>query len=375
MALKKNIPVLMHAYASPFLKMNVERMGFKAIELEHNKKIILKNNVSINILAADNCNPELCAKFMGCGIIETKYKSTQIDSLCVISDNNFAVLNTNDCPYDLSEEAINAVLKQYKKIDFLLVGYGGAGPYPQCFDLSDQERLKAEKGKIIQFLSQAEKYIDKIKPDFYMPFAGTYTLGGNLYNLDERKAVPDITYAKEYLMNSQVINSNSKCILLNTNSYFDLTTKKESKKYIPVDLNEKKIYMEEVLSKIKFDYEYDEKPTIGQIKELIEPAYLRMEEKRKEISFSTDTIWYIKIDDNNLIEISMNGSGYQIVNKVNKSKNYVVYELDLRLLFNILKGPRYAHWNNAEIGSHINFKRSPNIFERGIYHSINFFHS
>ena len=25
-------------------------------------------------------------------------------------------------------------LKEYKKIDLILTGYGGAGPYPQCFD-------------------------------------------------------------------------------------------------------------------------------------------------------------------------------------------------------------------------------------------------
>lgn len=373
--LNKDIPVLIHAYDSPFLKMNIERLGFNVTELMHNKKTLLKNDVSINILAADNCNPELCAKFMGCGLIETNYKSTQIDSLCVISDNNYCVLNTNDCPYDLSSQAIDMVMNQYKKIDFLLVGYGGAGPYPQCFELSDNERAEAEKNKMTQFLSQAESYINQIKPEFYMPFAGTYTLAGNLFKLDERKAVPDISYAKKYLTNSKVIKSNSKCILLNTNTYFDLNTKEKSQEYIPINLKEKKIYMHEILSKIKLDYQSEEEPNIEQIKELIEPAYLRMENKRSEMKFSSDTIWYIEIDNNNFVEVSMNGSGFNFVNDLDESKDYVAYKLDSRLLFNILQGPRYAHWNNAEIGSHIKFKRCPNKFERGIYHSINFFHS
>lgn len=373
--LNKDIPVLIHEYDSPFLKMNIERLGFNVTELVHNKKTLLKNDVSINILAADNCNPELCAKFMGCGIVETNYKSTQIDSLCVISDKNYCVLNTNDCPYDLSSQAIDLVMNQYKKIDFLLVGYGGAGPYPQCFELSDDERVKAERNKIIQFLSQAESYIKHIKPEFYMPFAGTYTLAGNLFNLDERKAVPDLSYAKEYLINSDVIKSNSKCILLNTNAYFDLNKKEPSQEYIPINLDEKKIYMQDVLSKIILDYESEKKPNIEEIKELIEPAYLRMEKKRNEIKFSTDTIWYLELDNNDFIKVSMNGSGFDFVNKVDDNKNYVVYKLDPRLLYNILRGPRYAHWNNAEIGSHIKFKRHPNTFERGIYHSINFFHS
>ncbi len=371
--LNKNIPVLIHSYASPFLKMNVERIGFEVIELEHNKKTLLKSDVSINILAADNCNPEICSKFMGCGIVETKFKSTQIDSLCVISDKNFSILNTNDCPYDLAEEAINVILNQYKKIDFLLVGYGGAGPYPQCFDLSDDERVEAEKSKRLHFLSQGKKYIDLIKPNFYMPFAGTYILAGNLYALDKRKAVPEMTDARDFF--SQSANNQSKCILLNSKSYFDLKTEKQSKEYVPIDLNKKDHYRKSVLSEKKLDYEHDNFPSIDQIKELVEPSFLRMDKKRQEIGFFSDTIVYIKIDNKNFIQISLNGSGYEIVNSIAKDCNYVIYNVDLRLLFKILKGPKYAHWNNAEIGSHIQYKRSPNIFERGLYHSMCFFHS
>ena len=60
--------------------------------------------------------------------------------------------------------------------------------------------------------------------------------------------------------------------------------------------------------------------------------------------------------------------------KIPKYNNYVSYVLDFRLLFKILSGPRFAHWNNAEIGSHITFKRNPNNFERGLYYCMNFFH-
>ena len=55
--------------------------------------------------------------------------------------------------------------------------------------------------------------------------------------------------------------------------------------------------------------------------------------------------------------------------------NYVIYKLDIRLLKKILQGPRFAHWNNAEIGSHIKFFRKPNIYDRKLYFSMNFFHA
>ena len=57
-----------------------------------------------------------------------------------------------------------------------------------------------------------------------------------------------------------------------------------------------------------------------------------------------------------------------------KSKKYVRYETDIRLLKRLLMGPRYAHWNNAEIGSHLKFFRKPNTFERNVYRSMVYFH-
>lgn len=42
--------------------------------------------------------------------------------------------------------------------------------------------------------------------------------------------------------------------------------------------------------------------------------------------------------------------------------------------YKLLMGPRYAHWNNAEIGSHLKFFRKPNIFEKNVYGSMVYFH-
>lgn len=45
-----------------------------------------------------------------------------------------------------------------------------------------------------------------------------------------------------------------------------------------------------------------------------------------------------------------------------------------RLLKKLLMGPKYAHLNNAQIGSHINFFRSTNIYEQDVYASMCYFH-
>lgn len=374
--LNKDIPVLIHQYASPFLKMNIERLGFNVTELPHNEKAELKNGVTIEILAADNCNPELCAKFMGCGIVETKFKSTQIDSLAVISDGEHNVLNLNDCPYDLAEEAVGVVIKKYKNIDFLLVGYGGAGPYPQCFELSDEERQKAEVSKRLQFLSQGEKYIKLVNPKFYMPFAGTYTLAGKLSELQNKRGVPELHEAVDHFLSSTEINQEqSKSVLLNTYEYFDLTTQNQSKTYNPVDKVKKEAYIGTVLSKRKLEYEYDNEPVMEELLALIPAAHKRMDAKREEINFVSDTCVLVKLKEDLYVKLNFDGSEYELVDNTKGITAFVEYQLSLKLLTRILKGPRYAHWNNAEIGSHIKFRRVPNTFERGLYHAMCFFHA
>ena len=40
----------------------------------------------MTIYAADNCNPEACFKFFGCGKMENKMGSTGIDTLAVIEN-------------------------------------------------------------------------------------------------------------------------------------------------------------------------------------------------------------------------------------------------------------------------------------------------
>ena len=70
--LNKKIPVLIHNFQEKFLKHNIENLGFKVIELQNNKKMELKNGFFINIIAADNCNPEICGKAFGCAYLESE---------------------------------------------------------------------------------------------------------------------------------------------------------------------------------------------------------------------------------------------------------------------------------------------------------------
>ena len=77
----------------------------------------------------------------------------------------------------------------------------------------------------------------------------------------------------------------------------------------------------------------------------------------------------IKIKSNVFIKIKNENikiyDGYD-----NKRKIYC--EMDPKLIRRILD--KKSHWNNAEIGAHINFFREPNIMEPDLHTSLSFFH-
>jgi UDP-MurNAc hydroxylase len=84
----------------------------------------------------------LCYKFTGCANLNIKGSSQQIDTLSVIENKNNTIVNVNDCPYQLAHQTLKIIKNHHKNIDILLTGYGGAGPYPQCFDnLSYKEKI------------------------------------------------------------------------------------------------------------------------------------------------------------------------------------------------------------------------------------------
>ena len=376
--MNKKIPVLILDYYEKFLKNNLENLGFTVIELKNNTRTHLKDNVYINILASDNCNPELCKKFTGCSLIESKYGATQIDSLCIIDNGEKVIVNTNDCPFELSHESCMEIKKLYDHIDLLLVGYSGAGPYPQCFEMDESKKIKEAKNKKLKFLKQAEDYINLLHPKYFMPFAGRYTLGGYLAKLNNYRGVTELDDTIEYFNNLSTIDTlKSKCLLLNSNSTFDLENFSQSSEYQKINPIEKNNYIKNILSNRKLDYENENFPSKTELLSLFPNCYDRFESRRKRIGYASNTFIFIEYLDNEFIEISCNGNGfsYKTMEQLDLNQNFVMIKLDKRLLKQILKGPKFAHWNNAEVGSHLKFRRKPEKFERALYHCLSYFHS
>jgi UDP-MurNAc hydroxylase len=371
--INKDIPVYIHKFHAKFLKAKLERFGFKVIEIENGDRTEISNNVFLNIFAADNCNPELCYKFLGCADPNIKGESQQIDTMCVIDDGISTLMNVNDCPIDLARSTFHKIQNQYKKIDILLVGYQNASPYPQCFDnLKINEKDLVGKKVANNCLNKALSFIESLKPKYFIPFAGTYVLAGKLSSLNKFRHVPNIDQAYDYLESNQKY---SKAIRINPETSFNLNTKTVSKKFIKFDESKYQNFIKKI-SKLNLDYENDPIPSFEKIFDLSKKAFKKFLEKKlmNNINLSTDI--FIDLEDK-LIKLPYDKNELEIVeaDKFQSDRKFVKYKTDIRLFKRLLLGPRYAHWNNAEIGSHINFFRNPDVFERNVYQSMCYFHN
>jgi len=377
--LNKNIPVLIHNFPEKFLKNKIEGLGFKTIELEHGIRIPLKNNLHVNIMAADNCDPNVCGQIMGCGLSEVKFKTTQIDTMAVFDNKKQVIVNTNDCPFDIAKNTASVIKSIYGAIDVLLVGYVAASSWPHCYNLSDDDKKEQAIKKQFTKLDTVKKYIELFQPKFYIPFAGRYTLCGKNTLLNQYRGEPELEDAFEWLTSN--ISSEYLGVILNNDCWLDIDSGKTNKNYTKIDKAHKKKYIKEILSNKKFPYEQDVMPTTSEIYDLIPKAYENFENVRQKIGWVSDSTIILKTmnpnDDNLLIAISCNGKGINKINEneIKKYEPYMMMSLDIRLLKWLLSGPQKAHWGNADLGSHIIYDRMGSIYKRGLFYCWNYFYA
>lgn len=371
----KSIKIIIHKYAKPFLRKNIESLGFEVVELNNAEKYKLSNNFNIEIISADNCNPVLCAKFFGCEVFKSSLGSNQIDTISIFSNKNNAIVNVNDCPFEMSKSSLEQIKLKYKKIGLLLTGYSGAGPYPQNFqNLSVKEKKIQASIKQQNFLNQSLNFINFLNPNNVIPFAGTYFLSGKkLAKLNKYRGVPSRFEAVQYIANN-VKDKNIKTFALETDGSFNLLTNKIYKK-IKEDNEKIDVKKTNKLSKIKLSYESDKMPSQLSLISLLKKACGNFYKKLDSVKYKNNVNILISIGKKQYFLINTKTKSSKSKINIIPKNNYLVMNIDTRLLVKILLGPKYAHWNNAEIGSHIMYLRNPDIYDRQLFYCLNFLHT
>jgi len=358
-------------YDCDFLKRYFERYG--------TKKVLIADH-SPNHLAgkmrADRIEPTILKNKLTIGnttieIVPHKTGSiSDIDSAIVIkysSNENkiHCVVNANDIIFD---EDMRSNLKSVaNEVDILLCGYTGAGPYPQTyFDASDDQLVVEANNKKLDFFERYKTLVKTIDAKVNIPFAGKYILGGKLAALNDYRGVADPVEVLEFDKKSVVLADNGGEIST-TNLRTNLI---RTKKY---DESEK-IQRVEDIKRMSMDYERlfaaDEIKQLP-LKRLLSSAVRNAVSKSE---CEEDYYFCIELTNEEVAVINANKNASKSLYFVEKSATLLAPRseiiIDPRYLFGLLT--HIYHWNNAEVGSQYNTRRTPNIYHRQAQAFLNF---
>ena len=290
-------------------------------------------------------------------IFEESLIGNLIDSALVINDENVTAINFNDNTPDIN--SCQKLINKFKKIDLAMLNYNAAGPYPSCFDnLTENQKIKEHKRILKRNFDHLCSIIPILKPKAVLPFAGSYIIGGKNYMKNNYLGTTTWDDCAEYLRNNLKFNTNVIC--LRELNIFDIKNQSVNEKYEKINIDHMKEYVSKIKDR-KYDYEFDAIPDIKLLKKDIKQAQIKFEERIKKFD----------VDIRSNIYINLNSELICIFLSKNKD-NKLICSMDARLLKRILH--KKSHWNNAEIGTHITFNRTPNKMDPDAHTCLSFFH-
>lgn len=134
-------------YEDKFLRAELLNMGYKVHELRDQTKYLLNQTDYIEFMIVDT--------------------GVNHDSAAIFKIDEEIFLNQNDCKIF---DRLNYLKDE--SIDYYAVQFSGATWHPVCYELSEDEKRKISKKKVLSKLVAVRNAINLIKPKFYLPSAG-----------------------------------------------------------------------------------------------------------------------------------------------------------------------------------------------------------
>lgn len=349
------------AFAHSWLKRAIENCGFSGERLIEAKSgdPVSVGTFRATVYVADHCDPSICGVSVPCHNRDPRLAA--FDSLALFEADNQKVLNANDA---LAVQSTSRVVPVIGEVDVLLGHYGGAGPFPQCFvDLSEQEKIEKAKTLAHSFLFRLTNAAKIVKAKYVMPFAGQYVLGGRLAPLNRFRSVVSLSEALKWVAE----NSESIAIGMKPFTGFDVASGICDEPWVEPSREEIAQYVERI-SQHQFPYEKSDQDWDSAEADL-ENALLNVgDEYLRRVSLGIEaTTHRISIETTRVSGfIDFLPDSFQVhVEELGEMQDS---ETRLTCHPGLLKGliqraAQYSgftpmHFNQAEIGSHFEWKRT-----------------
>jgi len=285
-----------------------------------------------------------------------------IDSALLVSADGQMALNSND--NTPTPETGTEFQQRFGKLDLLMLNYNAAGPYPSCFSNLTTEQKRSESRRIIERnIAYGIDVIRAFAPRAVLPFAGSYVLGGRLAPKNEYLGTTSWDEPAERwgAAESDVIT-----LVMQEGQSLELGTLSLDSEYEPIDPAARDAYIQSISGA---PYDYDEEPPAepAEIIDLLHEATGAMARRMDALAFPP-LEWNVYIEvERTLVRVLPD---FALVEQADDPQ--LRCSLDLRLLRRILL--RQSHWNNAEIGAHIEMFRQPNTFLPDLHTALQLLH-
>jgi UDP-MurNAc hydroxylase len=348
----KNIPIIALEHGHNFLRK-------KLLELGYNNLVLIKDGETISF---KEFTITLFSPFTRNNFHEAEVGNL-IDSAMVIECNGVKAFNAND--NTPTPETCASLKERFSTIDLAMINYNAAGPYPSCFANHSDTEKRSEHNRILdRNIAYMHNLVEALAPRMVLPFAGAYILGGQLARLNDFLGTTTWDVCAQKL--NEIGLSNTEVVRLREHDLLNIESGESTPEYEPIDQEHLKQYIQQV-SKDKYPQESDIIPDSAQIIADLETASDRMRQRMTRAGITSDRTVTIDVDGRP-IQIHPTYSTDTDPNATPR----LACSLDPRLLRRILD--RVSHWNNAEIGCHVEFNRVPNEYQPDLHTALQFLH-
>lgn len=294
-----------------------------------------------------------------------------IDSSLVIRWGNRVVFNANDCqPHD---DGLKYLKTNYPHIDLALLPYSGGSGYPSCYvNLSDAEKTAEHDRILAQRVAGFVANVKRIDPEFAIPFADQYVVGGSRAHLNQfvsHGSSPNV-------VSSQIANANlsNRLILLNSGQEFNLESRQFSpaEPYRVLTEDDRERHIAKELTTAIYDHDkVNFGPSVA-VERLVGHARDRLwAVQQRRQAFPAQRLVLDFADSNRRFEIDLTRPGY-----TETDASVPVEEPFLRvagsdtLMVMLLIG--HVSWNIADAALFLDYERRPNRYDPSVYVLLNF---
>ncbi len=293
-------------------------------------------------------------------------EGVDVDSALVVKKDGHTAVNVNDNPY--CQKQIDQILEFCeRRVDIALLGYTGAGPYPQTYYREGAALAEKAQAKKLNFFDRYRQMQKALKPKRTLPFAGKYILGSHLWNLNPFRGVADAVEVLEFDSTAVVLADGGQA-WIDTKNLAPSATR--TKAYDPKEMQ---AYAAETKNnKMRYEEYFSFPPKTVPWARLLPKAY----ENSLRRSFCKEDYWFcLKIEDSWFtmnVRKGSTGADCKWMPSVEQLNPRSEVTVDQRYLFGLVTG--VFHWNNAEVGSQFFVNRVPDIFKPSAQSFLNFFH-